>query len=213
MHYYLYEIKNTVNDKIYIGVHKTKSLDDGYMGSGKDVSNAIRKYGIEHFTKTILETFDSSEAMFAREKEVVTDEFLLREDTYNLRRGGFGGFEYINKTMKTEQRQEISSLGGNARKIVPTSARSNWGKSGNATGNSDYQKDQYINGRINGFRNKSHSCESKMAISAANQISASGEKNSQYGTMWITNGLENKKIMKDLPIPSGWGKGRITIGG
>lgn len=48
--------------------------------------------------KDILEFFDTSEAMYAREKEVVTAEFLLREDTYNLRRGGFGGFDYINKT-------------------------------------------------------------------------------------------------------------------
>jgi group I intron endonuclease len=97
MHYYLYEIKNTINGKIYVGVHKTKSLDDGYMGSGKVVSNAIRKYGIEHFTKTILETFDNLADMFAREKEIVNDEFLARQDVYNLRRGGSGGFDFINK--------------------------------------------------------------------------------------------------------------------
>jgi hypothetical protein len=29
--------------------------------------------------------------------------------------------------------------------------------------------------------------------------------------MWITTGLENKKIKKDFPIPEGWRKGR-TIG-
>ena len=55
--------------------------------------------------------------MFAREKEVVTDEFLARPDTYNLRRGGFGGFDYINKLglndrtgtiFSTEQKQNIS---------------------------------------------------------------------------------------------------------
>jgi hypothetical protein len=28
----------------------------------------------------------------------VNDEFLLREDVYNIRRGGFGGFDYINKS-------------------------------------------------------------------------------------------------------------------
>lgn len=36
-----------------------------------------------------------------------------------------------------------------------------------------------------------------------------GEHNSQYGTMWITNGIQNKKIKKDQVIPQGWRKGRI----
>jgi hypothetical protein len=37
-----------------------------------------------------------------------------------------------------------------------------------------------------------------------------GKKNSQFGTMWITNGQENKKIKKDVDIiPERWYKGRI----
>lgn len=36
----------------------------------------------------------------------------------------------------------------------------------------------------------------------------SGESNSQYGTMWITNGEINKKIRKTEPIPEGYYKGR-----
>jgi hypothetical protein len=35
-----------------------------------------------------------------------------------------------------------------------------------------------------------------------------GEKNSQYNTMWITNGTENKKIKKEDFIPEGWERGR-----
>jgi hypothetical protein len=35
-----------------------------------------------------------------------------------------------------------------------------------------------------------------------------GEKNSQFGTRWITNGIENKKIKKDSIIPDGWKLGR-----
>src|ERR1035437_4224431 len=96
MFYYLYKITNVLNDKIYVGVHKTKSLDDGYMGSGKIIRSAIAKHGISNFSKDILEFFDTSEAMYAREAEFVNEEFLLREDVYNLRRGGYGGFEYIN---------------------------------------------------------------------------------------------------------------------
>lgn len=35
-----------------------------------------------------------------------------------------------------------------------------------------------------------------------------GERNSQYGTMWITDGTNNKKLKKSEPIPDGWYKGR-----
>lgn len=96
MFYYLYEIKNNINGKIYVGVHKTKNLNDGYMGSGKVIQDAIKKHGIENFTKVILEMFDNPDDMFLKEKEIVTDEFLARDDVYNLRRGGSGGFDYIN---------------------------------------------------------------------------------------------------------------------
>lgn len=98
MFYYLYEIKNNVNNKVYVGVHKTDNLDDGYMGSGKILLEAIKKYGIENFSKKILEIFETQEEMYLREKEIVTSEFLAREDTYNLRRGGQGGFDYINSS-------------------------------------------------------------------------------------------------------------------
>lgn len=39
----------------------------------------------------------------------------------------------------------------------------------------------------------------------------SGKGNSQYGTIWIHRGLENKKIKKNETIPEGWGKGRQQV--
>ena len=98
MFFYLYEIKNNINNKIYVGVHKTSNLEDGYMGSGKIIKNAIKKYGIQNFTKRIIESFSSEEEMFKREKEIVNEDFLNRDDVYNLRRGGTGGFDYINSS-------------------------------------------------------------------------------------------------------------------
>lgn len=97
MHYYLYRITNTVNNKIYVGVHKTKNLNDGYMGSGSHIKNAIKKYGIDSFTKEILQWFDTEEEMYAEEIKIVTEEFLQRTDVYNKKLGGPANFYYVNK--------------------------------------------------------------------------------------------------------------------
>ena len=35
-----------------------------------------------------------------------------------------------------------------------------------------------------------------------------GDRNSQFGTMWVTNGLSNKKIKKGDPLPEGYFPGR-----
>ena len=37
------------------------------------------------------------------------------------------------------------------------------------------------------------------------------EKNSQFGTRWITNNVENKKITRDSIVPDGWRLGRVKV--
>jgi len=205
MFYYLYEIKNNLNGKIYVGVHKTNDLNDGYMGSGKVINAAIKKYGIENFTKVRLEQFADATAMYAREKEVVTDEFLLQENVYNLRRGGSGGFDYINKNKYNNLGYEksIESRIESLRKGRETQKRQG------------HPNKQHL---ISGFKNNNQrsmleKSKSPAAIEKRKNTfkeigHAQGEKNSQYGTMWITNGLENKKIKKTDSIPKGFRKGR-----
>ena len=86
----IYMIVNKINNKIYIGKHTTKNPYDDYMGSGKAINAAIKKYGLENFEKTILYCFDSEEAAYQKEAEIVTEDFLNQENTYNLITGGIG---------------------------------------------------------------------------------------------------------------------------
>jgi hypothetical protein len=86
--HYLYKIENKLNGKIYIGVHSTEDINDGYMGSGSLITQAIEKNGKDNFSKTILEYCDSRELLMELEKKVVNQEFINRKDTYNLSVGG-----------------------------------------------------------------------------------------------------------------------------
>lgn len=97
MHYYLYIITNLVNNKTYVGVHQTSNLDDGYMGSGRNIQAAILKYGNDSFKKEIVEFFSSAEEMYEKERQIVNEEFIQRRDTYNLAIGGSGGSILLNR--------------------------------------------------------------------------------------------------------------------
>jgi hypothetical protein len=209
MYYYLYQITNKVNGKIYVGVHKTKSLDDGYMGSGKVIKRSIAKYGAENFTKDILEFFENAELMYAKEKEIVTDEFLLREDTYNIRRGGTGGFDFINKTGLNHK--GYVSIQDKNKKISPFVEGHKYGSIGGSHRQQLHptqSKEIALRGHKNGtfgFKNRTHSAETIIKMSKSKNV---GIQNSQFGTFWVTNGVDNKKLIRDSIIPSGWYRGR-----
>jgi len=97
---FVYKTTNLINKKIYIGVHSTDKLDDGYLGSGKYLAKAIEKYGIYNFEREIIKYFDNIENAYLFESEVVNEEFVNRQDTYNLTTGGHGGYNNISEQGK-----------------------------------------------------------------------------------------------------------------
>jgi hypothetical protein len=59
------------------------------------------------------------------------------------------------------------------------------------------------------FAGKSHKEESKRKIGLANQ-KMKGDLNSQYGTCWITDGKNSRKIRNGSDLPEGWRLGRVN---
>lgn len=214
IYYTIYKVTNKISGKFYIGTHKTKNLDDGYMGSGKYLKRAIIKHGTENFEKEILFVFDTPEEMYAKEAEIVNEDFLAEQNTYNLRIGGFGGFDYINQTMSPEVRRQRAKAGrdaanknGAVQKAVKARALLNEDPSwSNAV-----KKRMSIarQGDGNGFFGKKHTEESKKKIGKANS-KLIGSRNSQHGTRWIHSVVEQRstKIKKEDPLPNGWIEGR-----
>lgn len=187
--YYLYQITNLINGKIYIGVHKTNNLNDGYMGSGHHLKNAIRCYGIENFRKDILQTFSSEEEMYKAEAEIVNKDFLLREDVYNIALGGNGG-DHSNCIDYSKVSQTISHL------LLEDPEK--WKLAREKS--SQFLKEHHPNG-WSGKNNPAYGKHWKMP--EGHQL---GEKNSQYGTHWFTNGEINIKAKE---CPAGFKLGRV----
>lgn len=91
-----------VNNKIYVGVHKTNpEIFDGYIGDNCYINRpstyekgkykfhkAVKKYGVKNFKRAIISIFDNEDDAFALEADIVNEDFLKRTDVYNTALGG-----------------------------------------------------------------------------------------------------------------------------
>ena len=68
------------------------------MGSGLYLRRAQETYGLDNFTKEILFECSSEHEMNNKERELVNENFVKRDDTYNLKVGGDGGWDYVNSS-------------------------------------------------------------------------------------------------------------------
>lgn len=105
MKYLVYLTICTENNKIYVGVHKTEDPEvfDGYIGCGVNINVpssykksktpfqfAVNKYGTKKFKRITLGVFDKKEEAFYLESCIVTEAFIKRNNTYNIKLGGTG---------------------------------------------------------------------------------------------------------------------------
>jgi len=188
-------------------MHSTNNLNDGYIGSGKRLWYSIKMYGRENFKCEILEMFNDRTTLREREKELVNEDTLKDKMCMNLKTGGDGGF--VNE----EHKKKFLKAGAMALNRTKKSAES---LRKNLT-NPEYKKKysskikeghKKINYDHSTFKGKKHNEESKKKIGNTNSKKQKGENNSQFGTCWITNEVESKKIYKGELIPKGWRLGR-----
>jgi len=137
--------------------------------------------------------------MFDKERELVE----IGLHSYNLKEGGDGGWDYLNKSGVAEEGRD---KGRRSLKMKNSLKR------------------RHLEGKYKSFYFGSDPDKSSKAVVTAQSETAKkkrlttmrlnghqqGEKNSQYGTMWITDGILNRKIKKEDVIPEGWRKGMVA---
>ena len=187
--HYIYKTTCNVTGRYYVGMHSTCNENDDYMGSGLRLRRSIRKYGLDNHTKEILEYCDSREELVLREIEIVNGELVADDNCMNLKCGGNGGF--------SSEQQKLNAIKSNQKQKLLRETDLDWvNKYKNNLSNAN--KKQYELGlrerKVNyDWNDKIHSEESKKLMSDKAKLRI-GKANSQYGTCWITNGIENKKI-------------------
>ena len=215
--YTIYKTTNKLNNKVYIGMHKTKNPYDGYMGSGKLFKRAVGKYGKENFVKEVLFIFDTAEEMFAKEKEIVNKLFIESNNTYNIMEGGRGSFSHINESGKNlyGQNGDINHGGknlliGNKLKLflLEHGLLDKWKENVSYALKEKWKRDGFH------WTGRKHKDESKKKIGEKLKLAQSGAKNSQYGTCWVYHSETNKnlKIKKEelqTYLTNGYTKGRV----
>lgn len=202
-YYFLYKTTNLINNKYYYGMHCTRNLKDGYLGSGKRLKYSINKYGKENFELIILKFYNSREELIDAEKELITEELILSDKLcMNINKGGKGGFTKENSLKGTLKM--LDKIWSDPDFIERRRKAS-----------SDIFKKLHKEGKIkyDTFTGKTHSDDAKRKIGEKNSINQKGQGNSQFGTCWITKEGENKKINKTLIesyLEDGWEKGRVV---
>ena len=168
------------------------------------------------FKKEILFECSSEKEMDEKEKEIVSEEFIARLDTYNVKIGGQGSFDYINQNDLNGCETRSNKLNKARQKLTELMNDEDWkeewklkvrnGRDLFLLNNPDYTSPKP-------FLGKKHLQGSILKMQLSHKGKHNGKLNSQYGTCWITKDNINKKIKKtDLNsyLQSGWSAGRCV---
>ena len=200
-YHYIYKRVCLITNKYYIGMHSTSNLEDCYKGSGTRLKRSLNKYGDENHTFEILEFLEDRESLKLRERELVNEELIQDPLCMNLQLGGYGGF------VSEEHKKKFLESNGGKSYAERLKTDKEFAKRVSERASKRLIGNQYSLGNKS-FSGKSHSTETKKMISESCKGKNTKSNNSQFGTCWITDGIENKKIRKKEQIPEGWKPGR-----
>ena len=186
-------------------MHSTENVDDGYLGSGRRIKAEIKKYGKENFVREILEHLPTREALCEREAELVCEELMQNPLCLNLKNGGDGGGKFWSEEQHFNASRAGALSANRDHKSIAQKVKNTKRLNNSAV---------FFGGKHDTFLNKHHSSETKAKIGAKNSKTQSGQGNSQYGTCWVTNGIESFKIKKEQLgeyLIRGFHRGRKSI--
>lgn len=110
MYGYIYKTTNLINNKIYIGQHKSNKFDKNYFGSGKVIKQALKHYGRKNFEVILIEECQNQSEMNAKEIYWIK---IIREkydhtQIYNIADGGYGWVRKEKRKLTEEEKKIIS---------------------------------------------------------------------------------------------------------
>jgi hypothetical protein len=199
----------------YFGKSTSRDIEK-YPGSGTRWKNHLKKYGVEfiHLWNSDWyhdESIKRFALKFSRLNKIVESKVwanLKEED------GLEGGWDYVNSNGLSVKHFEDPEFAKENSKIANEKKQHLWEIdkkwSEKYRQNLSKSNKEYIAKNGNQFKGMSHTDETKQKLSEIMSEKTKGSNNSQFGTMWITNGKSNKKVKKDVDfIPEGWYKGRV----
>ncbi len=220
-HFLVYRTTNLLNGRYYIGMHSTENVDDGYLGSGRRLKAEVKKYGRENFERIVIDDLASKEAMSNLEASLVTEEVLRDPLCLNLKIGGEGGWDHLNTPEGVDQRRKtfvhrnragqeafLKRLDEDAKfRIQHLKMLEGARKQAQIV-----RTEKYPNGT---FANKRHTTATCDRMRVSHQGKHDGEKNSQFGTCWMSKDLVAVKVKRhqvDEHLLNGYSRGRKTNG-
>ena len=188
---YIYKTTNLINNKIYIGQKQATKFNKNYYGSGKLLKQAIKKYGKENFKVEILEESNCEDLDNLEIKYIKEYNSTNLEIGYNILIGG----NVSHKLGKNHPMYGKHHTNDSKRKISINTSIAQLGS---------HHSEETKNKISKANKGRIHSDESRRNMSNGVKLSyLNGRlhpmlgKHNNPGTIWINNGIINKRIYKE----------------